>query len=96
MAAAAKSTAVELPPMNIQTIDIPIIGDAGLICHAWSAKAKKQMLDKQMKRATGAKEAKDPEADYQTCFYKTEAGGYGFPAIGVKAAMIRILPDLDP
>ena len=31
MAAAAKSTAVELPPMNIQTLDIPIIGDLSLI-----------------------------------------------------------------
>ena len=38
--AAKTSTAIELPPLNIQTIDVPIIGDGGLICHAWSAKAR--------------------------------------------------------
>ena len=67
---------------------LTLVGDSPLIVHAWSEKAKRQMLDKQMKKATKAKEAKDPEADYEACFYRTEAGGYGFPAIGVKASMI--------
>jgi len=35
--AGAKSTAVELPPLDLPTIEIPIIGDSGLICHAFSA-----------------------------------------------------------
>lgn len=26
----AASTSIELPPLNIQTIDVPIIGDGGL------------------------------------------------------------------
>lgn len=84
----AQSTAIELPPINIQTVQFMLVGDSPLIVHAWSEKAKRQMLDKQMKRATGAKEAKDPEADYEACFYRTPTGAYGFPAIGVKAAMI--------
>jgi len=86
--AAVKSATIELPPLNIQTVSFMLIGDSPLIVHAWSEKAKRQMLDKQMKKASKAKEAKDPEADYEACFYRTETGGYGFPAIGVKAAMV--------
>lgn len=79
---------IELPPLDIQAINLTLVGDSPLIVHAWSEKAKRQMLDKQMKRAKQAKEAKDPEADYEACFYRTETGAYGFPAIGLKAAMV--------
>lgn len=89
------ATAIELPPLNIQTVTFVLIGDSPLIVHAWSEKAKRQMLDKQMKKATKAKEAKDPEADYEACFYKTETGAYGFPAIGVKAAMVSACRFVD-
>lgn len=100
MAAATKSTAVELPPMNIQTIDIPIIGDAGLICHAWSSKAKKQMLDKQMKKASAGKTAKDPWQDFCETLYWLDGmpetptekdvmkARFGFPAVAFKSAAI--------
>lgn len=86
--AAQASAAIELPPIMIQTVKFMLIGDSPLIVHAWSEKAKRQMLDKQMKKATKAKEAKDPQADYEACFYRTSTGAYGFPAIGLKAAMI--------
>lgn len=94
------STAIELPPLNIQTIDVPIIGDSGLICHAWSAKAKKQMLDKQMKKATAGKTAKDPWADFCETLYWLDGmpekpgeddvmtGRFGFPSIAFKAAAV--------
>lgn len=84
----AVTKSIELPAMRIETVNFTLVGDSPLIVHAWSEKAKRQMLDKQMKKATKAKEAKDPEADYEACFYRTEDGGYGFPAIGVKAAMV--------
>jgi hypothetical protein len=84
----AQSQKIELPALRIETLTLLLVGDSPLIVHAWSEKAKRQMLDKQMKRAGAAKEAKDPEADYEACFYRTETGAYGFPAIGVKAAMV--------
>lgn len=86
MAVAAQR--IELPALNLQTVNFVLIGDSPLIVHAWSEKAKRQMLDKQMKKASKAKEAKDPEADYEACFYRTPTGAYGFPAIGIKAAMV--------
>lgn len=85
MSAAQK---IELPPLKIEKVGFLLVGDSPLIVHAWSEKAKRQMLDKQMKKATGPKLAKDPEADYEACFYRLPDGSYGFPAIGIKAAMI--------
>ena len=98
---AAKSTgAVELPAMNIQTIRIPVIGDSGLICHAWSAKARKQMLDKQMKKAATGKVAKDPWQDFCETLYWLDGmpekpseddvigGRFGFPSVAFKNAAV--------
>lgn len=89
------ATKIELPALRIETLTLMLIGDSPLIVHAWSEKAKRQMLDKQMKRAKQAREAKDPEADYEACFYRTETGGYGFPAIGVKSAMVSACRFVD-
>jgi len=100
MAAAKQSTGIELPALNLQTIRIPIIGDSGLICHAWSAKAKRQMLDKQMKKASAGKAAKDPWQDFaETLYWLDEMpetpteddvinGRFGFPSVAFKAAAV--------
>lgn len=75
--------------IDIQRMVLRIVGDSPLITHAWSTKAKLMMLNKQMKKGTQAKEAKDPEQDYQDSLYHLPDGGYGFPAIGIKASAIR-------
>lgn len=92
--AAAKQQIV-LPALRIETLSLMLVGDSPLIVHAWSEKAKRQMLDKQMKKAAKGRDVRDPEADYEACFYHTEAGGYGFPAIGVKAAMVSAARYVD-
>ena len=78
---------IELPALNIGVMEVTLIGDSPLIVHAWSEKAKKEMLAKQMKKAKGAKEAKDPQADFQSSLYRME-GGYGFPSVAFKAAAV--------
>jgi hypothetical protein len=75
--------------IDIRRMRARIVGDSPLITHAWSQKAKQMMLDKQMKRGTQAKEAKNPEQDYQDSLYRLPDGVPGFPAIGIKAAAIR-------
>ena len=82
------STSIQLPPLNIQSMDITVIGDSPLICHAWSSKAKKEMLDKQMKKAKPGRAAKDPEDDFIQSLYPLEGGGYGFPVIAFKNAAV--------
>ncbi len=79
---------IVLPPMNLQTISLTVIGDSALICNAWSAKAKTMMLAKQMKKPTEKKAAKSPEADYEASLYRHPAGGFGFPSVGFKSAMV--------
>ena len=82
-------TAVSPERLDIRHIDVRINGDSPLIVHAWSHKAKQMMLDKQMKKGTQAKEAKDPERDYEDSLYRLPDGSCGFPATGVKASAIR-------
>lgn len=83
-----ESVSVELPKLDLRMIHIRLVGDSPLICHAWSDKAKKMMLDKQMKRAKQAKEAKDPEADYLGSLYHLPGGGHGFPSVAFKASAV--------
>lgn len=86
--AAATETKIELPRLDIGVMEVTIIGDSPLIVHAWSEKAKKEMLGKQLKQAKGAKEAKDPVADFKATMYRLSDGGHGFPSVAVKAAAV--------
>src|SRR5690349_8272996 len=81
-----ENVGIELPRLNIGMMEVTLIGDSPLIVHAWSAKAKKEMLDKQMKKAKAAKEAKDPRADFEASMYRLADGGYGFPSVAFKNA----------
>ena len=77
---------VQLPKIPAETIKVPIIGTAPLIVHAWSAKAKQQMLDAQQGKKT-PKQIRDPQADYEASLYRTD-DGYGFPVLAFKAATV--------
>lgn len=88
MAAATKDVPIELPALKIGLMEVTLIGDSPLIVHAWSKKAIGEMLDKQMKKAKPAKEAKDPQADYEAAMYRTGDGGYGFPSVAFKNAAV--------
>ena len=89
----AKSTkpgeaGITLPKLDLRHVEITLVGDSPLICNAWSQKAKKAMLDKQMKRARQAKEAKDPEQDVRDSLYPIDGSGFGFPAVAFKSAAV--------
>lgn len=64
---AKENVGIELPALQIGMMDVTLIGDSPLIVHAWSHKSKLEMLGKQMKKAKGAKEVKDPKADCDAC-----------------------------
>ena len=70
MAAKQKETVVEIKPLDIQRTQIKIVGDTPLIVHAWSEKAKRQMLEAQMKTTkTKAKDVRDPYDDFVNSLY---------------------------
>lgn len=80
MAAAKKKTeeqvmSITLPPMNIKTMSVRIIGDSPLIIHKWSHKAKEEMLGKQQKKASKGKEAKVPAKDFIDSLYWLDETG---------------------
>lgn len=85
---ATTETPIQIPKIDVRQMTITLIGDSPLICHRWSEKAKKQMLDKQMKKAKTAKEAKDPDADFKASLYGLPDGGYGFPCVAFKSAAV--------
>jgi hypothetical protein len=65
-----------------------LVGDTPLITHAWSEKAKREMLAKQVKATKGGKDARDPQADFVSSLYDMGDGSYGFPATGVKNCIL--------
>ena len=91
----AISSEIQLPRFDLRTMEVKLIGDAPLICHAWSEKAKKEMLGKQMKKAKEAKAAKDPDQDFRDSLYVHPSGGYGFPSIAFKAAAVDACSHVD-
>lgn len=88
MPAPRQSETVEIKPLQIETVFVKIEGDTELIMHRWSEKAKRAMLDKQMGKARVKKEAKDPEADYQSSMYRLDDGRPGMQAGAFKAAIV--------
>lgn len=65
-----------------------LIGDTPLIVHAWSEKAKREMLAKQVKATKGGREARDPESDFKSSLYEMGEGVYGFPVTGIKNCLL--------
>lgn len=86
---------IAIPPIEIKTYVLRIIGDSPLIMHAWSKKAKQEMLDKQMGKPRGKKEPKNPQQDYEEAFYRTDDGKPAFPTIAFKAAAVNASRQVD-
>ena len=66
--------AINLPRLEITTVSVRIVGDSELICHAWSEKAKREMLVKQIKMATPGRDAKVPTDDFLQSLYTLRPG----------------------
>lgn len=66
---------IELPGIDIGLLMAGISGDSPLIVHKWQEKAKKEMLDKQMKKASSGKEAKNPVSDFVNGLYWLDENG---------------------
>jgi len=65
--------AVTISPIEWGEVVIRIVGDTPLIMHAWSEKAKRQMLEAQMKTTkTKAREIRNPVSDFINSMYWLE------------------------
>jgi hypothetical protein len=84
------SKEIRLPELRLKHILIEVVGTSPLIMNRFSEKAKQQMLGKQTKQASAGREAKKPKELYEASLHRLPDGkGYGFPAVGFKAAAVR-------
>jgi hypothetical protein len=90
-----ENVGIDLPPLNLQLMEVTLVGDTSLICNAWSMKAKREMLDKQMKKAKPAREAKDPRADFEASLYRLGPNAYGFPSVAFKNAAVTAVTSVS-
>lgn len=66
----SKNELVEIRPIETKEVLVTIVGDTPLICHAWSTKAKRMMLNTQQGKTKGKKkDPKNPFADFVDSLY---------------------------
>ena len=83
----AAEVVISIQKIDVERLLVPITGTSPLICHRFSEKAKRQMLDAMQGRKT-PKQPKDPEAEYLAAFYRFEDGTPGIPAVAFKKASV--------
>ena len=73
MAATKKTELIEIKPIEIKKVTLKLVGDTPLIMHAWSEKAKREMLEAQQQKSKGKKkEPKNPVFDFINSMYWLE------------------------
>jgi hypothetical protein len=85
---ASSTGIVTIPGVKTERLTTLLIGTAPIICHKFSEKLRKQILDKHMGEASGGREKKDPVANFEAARYRLPDGTDGVPAGGVKAALV--------
>lgn len=86
---------ISVPEPNIGTIKLVLVGTAPLIHHEWSSKAKKMILDKQMKKASVKKPARNPKKEYEEAKVLTADNKLGIKAIWLKKAIVAAARNVD-
>jgi hypothetical protein len=79
---------VKIPPIPLARVEVVIQGITPLRCNRFREDAIKGIEDKQQKVAKIAKAARDPKAEFEGSIHKLPNGKFGFPAIGIKLAMV--------
>jgi hypothetical protein len=95
-AAAANFTAENPVPLSkllatkpdICRFRIWLVGDSPLITHAWSEKAKRQMLERHGRAPIAGRQERKPEDEYKASLYEMGDGVYGFPVTGIKNCIL--------
>jgi hypothetical protein len=63
------TTNIEVPILKLETFSLKIVGDAPLISHAWSHKAKLMLMHTQQKKASTGREPDRPMVDFAESLY---------------------------
>lgn len=93
---ASTNGVINISPPDIGIAIIPIIGIEPLILHAWSEKARRQMIERQMEedsagtRAKKPREKRDPVGDFNGARYivRDKEQWDGIPAVAFKSSLV--------
>ena len=104
MATTKKTELIEIKPIEMQDVTVKIVGVTPLIVHAWSAKAKREILYKQVFGKALGREKRNPLADFVSSMYWLDPmptefdpetvenavanARFGFPLTSIKQAAI--------
>jgi len=85
---ASRTGLATIPGVQTNIVSTLLIGTVPLIVHNFSEKLRKQILAKHMGEASRGRERKDPEANFNAARHRLANGEDGFPAGGIKAAIV--------
>ena len=80
--------ALQIPPIEIKQAKITLQGTTQLLVQKFTTKSRRQMADKHQKKATGAREVRNPHAEFEASMYKTKDGKHAIPAAGLKKCAV--------
>ena len=69
---------VSVPEPNIKTLHLKLVGTAPLIQNQFSEKAKRQILDKQLKVANKARAKRQPKKEFEGSLYLIKKGKFSY------------------
>lgn len=67
--ATKKAETITIPELKLKDFTLRLVGDSPLIVHAWSEKAKRQLIENQTGRAKSGQEPRNPPAEYARSLY---------------------------
>jgi len=88
--AAKKATVeeVQIPEPNFQNFRVTILGRTPIIYHKWSEKAKREIRERQMKKAKSGREERKPVQEYTHSIYLNREGQVAIRGTWVKEALV--------
>lgn len=85
-----KTQEISIPKLEFKKVRVKINGMSPLMVQRFSEKAIRQIEDKQQKKASKARAAKDPEQCFKDAMYLMADGKTpGLPAIGIKKCLVQ-------
>lgn len=79
---------IEIPEIRLSRMIVSIQGETPLITNRFGETKRKAIEEKQQKKARGPREARVPEEEFQDAMHVIREGVYGFPAAGIKKALV--------
>jgi len=88
-------TAITVGRLTRAEVKVTVEGITPLIVHRFDEKARAMMLADQQGKKKAGKEKRDPEGDYNRSRYILDGDRDGFPAVGLKAAVVNAATHFD-